>query len=161
MSKGRKFLKLSFADQQLLAQCVLLLPLMALALKTIRLRRLQRLLVGNSPNPNSSSQESISRVCRLAQMVNRAAAIGFFPANCLVRSLTLWWLLRRRGILGDLRIGVRKTEGEFQAHAWLEYQGKVVNDVAEIARQYSPFADAFSPAVCHQRANINWRSLTD
>lgn len=39
----------------------------------------------------------------------------------------LWYLLRRQGIAAELQIGTR-FEGEFQAHAWVEYQGDVVGD---------------------------------
>ncbi len=54
-------------------------------------------------------------------MVNIAALRGPFRPTCLERSLVLWWLLQRDGIQSDLRIGVRKDEGELKAHAWVEY----------------------------------------
>jgi hypothetical protein len=49
-------------------------------------------------------------------------------------------LLRRRGIEADVRIGVRyDTEGAIKAHAWLEWNGEVLNDAADVARHYLPF----------------------
>ena len=48
-------------------------------------------------------------------------------------------LLRRRGIDSDVRIGVRgDTQGEIQAHAWLEWNGEVINDAGDVASQYLP-----------------------
>ncbi|MGH9739876.1 MAG: lasso peptide biosynthesis B2 protein [Candidatus Acidiferrales bacterium] len=59
-----------------------------------------------------------------------AAAARHVPisANCLECSLTLWWLLRRRGIAAELCIGGRKEHGRFEAHAWVELGGMVVSD---------------------------------
>jgi hypothetical protein len=49
-------------------------------------------------------------------------------------------LLRRRGIDTDVRIGARRdTQDKFQAHAWLEWNGEVINDAGDVARQYLPF----------------------
>ena len=60
--------------------------------------------------------------------------------GCLPRTVVLWTLLRRLGIDSDLRIGVRgDTHAEFQAHAWLEWNGEVLNDAGDVARQYLPF----------------------
>ncbi len=60
----------------------------------------------------------------------QAAAARHLPlkTNCLDRALTLWWLLRRRGIAADLRIGGRKENGRFEAHAWVEVGGVVLDD---------------------------------
>ena len=40
----------------------------------------------------------------------------------------LWWLLRRRGIAAELRIGARKEFERFEAHAWVEVDSAVLND---------------------------------
>jgi Transglutaminase-like superfamily len=71
-----------------------------------------------------------------------AVACRRYPlrSNCLPRTIVLWSLLRRRGIDADVRIGVRSdTEGAVKAHAWLEWNGEVLNDAADVARQYLPF----------------------
>jgi hypothetical protein len=63
-------------------------------------------------------------------MVKRATGLG---GMCLARSLTLWALLRRRGIETELRVGYRKRDGGIEGHAWLEYEGVSINeDAAEI-----------------------------
>jgi hypothetical protein len=51
-----------------------------------------------------------------------------FPgrARCLEQSLTLLACLRRRGVLAELRLGVRPYR--FRAHAWVELDGVVLND---------------------------------
>ncbi|MBW1895561.1 MAG: lasso peptide biosynthesis B2 protein, partial [Deltaproteobacteria bacterium] len=39
----------------------------------------------------------------------------------------------------DLRIGVRKEANQLKAHAWVEYQGFVLNDTFDVQNRYSPF----------------------
>jgi Transglutaminase-like superfamily len=48
--------------------------------------------------------------------------------TCLPRSLTLWWLLRRRGVASELRIGVRRDGECIVAHAWVVCHGTVVGE---------------------------------
>jgi hypothetical protein len=59
----------------------------------------------------------------IARMAAAAARYLPFRTNCLEQSLVLWWLLRRRRIAADLKIGARKEANRFQAHAWVDFQG--------------------------------------
>lgn len=65
-----------------------------------------------------------------------ATAAALYPgrALCLEQSLVLYVLLRRRGVAVVYRQGVMPHP--FQAHAWIEYRGEVITDVAEHARQF-------------------------
>jgi len=71
----------------------------------------------------------------------QAAAARHLPVrtNCLDRSLTLWWLLRRRGVASELRIGGRKENGQFEAHAWVELHGAVLDDRSDEGNDFVPF----------------------
>jgi hypothetical protein len=62
----------------------------------------------------------------------------------LAKSLTLWWLLVRQGIPSHLRIGIRKEEEKFEAHAWVECDGTALNEPDEHHHHYSAFDGAFS-----------------
>ncbi len=73
------------------------------------------------------------------RVVAIAARYAPYRGNCLSRSLTLWWLLLGQGIQTDLRIGVTWPPGQFEAHAWIEYQGVVINDRQDVGRRYSAF----------------------
>jgi len=75
----------------------------------------------------------------IARFQNAAARHLFLPTNCLERSLVLCWLLERRGIGARLRIGARKQEGRFEAHAWVEVDGTVLNEAAEPHLHFAPF----------------------
>jgi hypothetical protein len=65
-----------------------------------------------------------------------ATAGALYPgrAFCLEQSLVLYYLLRRRGVAVKYCHGV--TPRPFQAHAWLEYGGEVINDIAEHTKQF-------------------------
>jgi Transglutaminase-like superfamily len=76
---------------------------------------------------------------RIARMEEATARNLFFGTNCLEQSLVLWWLLRMRGIAGELRIGARKDVNRFEAHAWIEFHGAVLNDPGEEHLHFAPF----------------------
>jgi hypothetical protein len=131
-----------------LAQALFLLPLTALALWLLGLRRWQAALARWSPVGPPDCGDEADRVERggaAARLVDAAARRGVYRATCLPRSLVLWWLLRRRGIDADLRIGVRKEAGQLQGHAWVEYRGAVLNDGAVVSGRYAPFERAIAP----------------
>jgi hypothetical protein len=67
-----------------------------------------------------------------------ATAGALYPgrALCLEQSLVLYYLLRRRGVAVTYCHGV--TPRPFQAHAWIQYGGEVITDVAEHAKRFLP-----------------------
>jgi len=64
-----------------------------------------------------------------------------YKGTCLSRSMLLYWLLRREGVETNLRIGVKKDQEVFKAHAWLEYKTIVLNDLQRIDEQYAPISE--------------------
>jgi hypothetical protein len=70
-----------------------------------------------------------------------ALAGAFFPgrAKCLEQSLTLYCVLRQQGVAATYCQGVQFYP--FEAHAWVEYQGEVINDVAEHVKHFARFPD--------------------
>lgn len=60
----------------------------------------------------------------------------FIPrATCLTQALALHRLLSRYGYHSSVQIGVRRVEGSFGAHAWVEHQGApLLSSAAEITR---------------------------
>ena len=80
-------------------------------------------------------------------MVRAAAHYGIGNSSCLDESLVLWYLLRSQGVATSLRIGVRKENEEFAAHAWVEHEGVALNQKEEIHRHYVAFDREFTPPV--------------
>ena len=139
--KAETWHSLSKSDRALVIKAMLLLPIVATSLKTVGLRRTQSWLARNSLGPMvPRTGQTRANVRRAAQMVAVACRRHPLRSSCLPRTVVLWSLLRRRGIDTNVRIGVRgDTEANFQAHAWLEWNGEVLNDAAEVGSQYLPF----------------------
>ena len=142
--KAETWHSLSKSDRALVIRAMFLLPIVAASLKTVGLRRTQSWLTRNSLGPIlPPTEQTRANVRRAAQMVAVACRRHPLRSNCLPRTIVLWSLLRRRGIDADVRIGVRcDTEGAVKAHAWLEWNGEVLNDAAEVGSQYPPFQPA-------------------
>jgi len=82
----------------------------------------------------------VEATCRMVRAALRYSLAQF---TCLEQSLTLWYLLRRQGIPACLRIGVRKENEKFEAHAWVEHGGEALNQDEAIHRHYAAFEQDF------------------
>lgn len=82
-----------------------------------------------------SDPSTVGRVCA---SVHRACV--WYPKRtlCLQRSAVTTCLLRTYGVSAFLKIGVRPLP--FQAHAWVEADGSVINDWPKIKKFYSSLA---------------------
>ena len=58
-------------------------------------------------------------------------------ARCLQRSLALCMWLEARGFRPILRIGVRKNGKELDAHAWVEENGRILNDGPMVEKEFA------------------------
>jgi hypothetical protein len=142
----RRFSALERPAQELFLRAVVLLPLVALSLRWRGFKTtqaaLQRFL--SKANPESDGVLAGKDVAVTARMVNAADRHGLVHPSCLAKSLTLWWLLGRQGIPSHLRIGIRKEEEKFEAHAWVECDGTALNEPDEHHHHYSAFDGALS-----------------
>lgn len=87
--------------------------------------------------PDKIHAVDLIRDARRAQrIVKMLTGIG---GNCLVRSLTLWTMLLRRGVSTDLRVGFRKRNEKIEGHAWLEHDGVPINEAISETRTYQPY----------------------
>jgi len=66
-----------------------------------------------------------------------AMAAAFYPgrAECLERSLVLYYVLRKQGVPVKYCHGVQPWP--LISHAWVEYRGEVMNDVPERVKEFS------------------------
>ena len=137
-----KWRALSLAEQGLLLALLGLLPLCFIMLRGLDFKRCSTLLDSLSERIQRGQTDqavSIEQARRIAWVIAVAARFGPYRANCLVRSLMLRFLLRCRGLECQLRIGSRRLEGRFEAHAWIVLNGQVINDQADIERRFVPF----------------------
>lgn len=74
-------------------------------------------------------------IAKTEHAVAMAGALYPGRALCLEQSLALYYLLRRRGAAVTFCQGVQPHP--FQAHAWVEYGGTVINDAAEHVKAFA------------------------
>jgi hypothetical protein len=131
-----KYLALPDAERRLFVTSAFLLPACAAALRVAGFARIRSWLT--RPSHNRSAALHVDPP-RLASLVNAASYRLPIPCSCLTRSLVLDWMLRRRGVESNLRIGVRLVEGRLEAHAWIEVDGHPLNDSTAVTDRFAPF----------------------
>lgn len=132
--------------RRLLLQAVVLLPLTTLGLRVFGFNRVYASLARLAGHKSQARPEDeLKRVRRASHVIRYLARNGLYWGNCLSRSLALWWLLCRQGIECDLRIGVCKNAGQFEAHAWVEHQGRPSNANETIYQRFAAFDQPFVP----------------
>jgi len=135
-----KLKTLSLLEWQLLITSAILLPLTALGLHLIGLKRTHRFMkyfTSATPKTSLLEEQKLQDGRIIARMVEVAANHGLYQANCLKKSLVLWWLLKRKGITTELKIGVGKDGDDFCAHAWVELNGMPLTDPLTFLRTKS------------------------
>lgn len=139
--KVRTFSRLERPDRTLLLHACVLIPLVRMALGVARFQTVSAGLTrlgGRVPAPRTNALSAARRVSRVVDM---AARHTVWSSSCLHRSTVLWWLLRRQGLGGLLRFGVRRHRGGFEAHAWVEYEGTVLNETPAGVEAYVALPD--------------------
>lgn len=141
--RSRKFRALPPEQRALILRAATRQCLALAGLRVVGFRRTKRLIERFSLPPEgrsfpaaSPAQERAGQIVRAAQSVERNLPIR---PNCLERSLALWWMLRLEGFPAELRIGARKGARGFEAHAWVEWDGQVLNDSADVHQHYARF----------------------
>lgn len=129
-------------ERLLVAGVAWLMTVISLRLRFLGFKGLRARLYSVSMRPGLALEGSPAR---LAQMVSKVAKRLPWKPNCLERSFTLAWLLRRRGHAPSLQIGVRRAAGELLFHAWIELDGLVLNDAPDVADQFIPFPGETPP----------------
>jgi hypothetical protein len=126
MRQIRRFVSLTSRERQLFLHALALLSLIRLGLWRLSFHdlrcRLARL-------PLNSSRQSTSPVAikTIVWAVEAASRLQPGGVKCLAQALATQYLLALNGYVAHLRIGVAKeASGKLEAHAWVEYQGKVI-----------------------------------
>ncbi len=137
MERLRRFLKLPPADRRLLIRAWLWLAVIRLWLWLLPFSGQRGLLTRLSQAPAAGRQADLSLPERVGRAI--ATASGYVPkTTCLTQALAAQALLKRGGFPAHLRLGVgRDAKGRFQAHAWVENDGRVIIGDSELER-YRP-----------------------
>lgn len=139
MRKFRTALTLPTCDWRVIFQAWILLLVVDWSLRLLPFSHIQKLTRLGTRSPRNLTDAATSGiVLGLARMVSIAAGNHLYAMRCLRQSLVLQWLLGRRGITADLRIGVRKELDGLHAHAWLEHAGQAIGKREAITSRFAP-----------------------
>jgi hypothetical protein len=116
----------------------LLLAFADLAVKAAGFHRFYRMVERWPTRGSVPPERRRARAEEICTAVDRARTAYFKHAWCLQRAAASVIYLRLCGVRGELVIGVRKIP--FQAHAWTEVDGAVVNDPAQLGATYAEIA---------------------
>lgn len=141
--RWRTLRRLPWSERRSAAAALLALTGIRLALTSLGFRRVHGMLARWAAAPAPATQRPpahrAARAAATLRALDRAAGCGPSRPSCLPRSLTLWWLLRRQGLPAELRIGVRREGDRLEAHAWVEQDGVVVGDHADVHDRFHAF----------------------
>jgi hypothetical protein len=143
MANWRTFSRLTGHERRIVLEAATGLIATWAGLRLVGFRRWKGVLQWTAPRKALATSEnnSHSTVADVLRMEEAAARNLFFSTNCLEQSLVVWWLLRRRGIAADLRIGARKDQQRFEAHAWVEFRGMALGSGGEDHLHFVPFEE--------------------
>jgi hypothetical protein len=143
----QRFNKLDAEAQKTFGRAVFLFPWVVLSLRRRGFKKtrstLQEKLTRHFPVAGKQIKET-DKVQMICRMVKAAGHYGIVRPNCLEESLVLWYFLQWENVPAPLRIGVRKSEQKFEAHAWVEYQGAALNQGVWTHPHYDAFETEFS-----------------
>jgi hypothetical protein len=119
-----RLFRLSYQDFIMAAEAAAFVIPVELALR----RRVPlAMLVARFAGTDRNRRRETIDIGRAARLVDAVTAC--YPnTTCLKKSLILLRLLRKRGVPAELRLGVRKVDDDFSAHAWIECAGRTLLD---------------------------------
>jgi len=94
----------------------------------------------SAPASRHTEPELVATLRRVQGLLDMAGRNHLYPMTCLRRALVLQILLKDWGINTELQLGVRKQEDRFEAHAWLEYEGRPIAEPEAIRAHFRPMA---------------------
>jgi len=121
------FLKLNNETKWLLIKALATLWIVRIMLWIFSFVRIQSIIKGFT-HKSGKNKIPLPKITWATQVMSR-----FTPrATCLVRALAGQILLSQYGYDSNIKIGVSRDKGEFEAHAWLEHDGGVILGESEI-----------------------------
>lgn len=125
-------------DRHAFWRAAALVPTMHVVVRVIGFNRLQQRVLRVAPSTSRVTATDAQALRRCVVNVNRVKRYSPLRGNCLSQSFALVWMLRREGLEPQLRLGVRIQDAKFDAHAWVEYDGRVLNDSQDVHTRFAP-----------------------
>ncbi|HVS63072.1 MAG TPA: lasso peptide biosynthesis B2 protein [Thermoanaerobaculia bacterium] len=145
--RWRAFRELSANDRRFTILATLGLPFVQLGLEGLGAKRLIRWLERTLPPagaPLGEEPELVAGARRAESLIGSVARGGLVRVTCLRQAIALWWLLRRRRIACEIKLGVRRADDKVLAHAWVESGPIRLGAMPDAGEPFEAFDAAFS-----------------
>lgn len=138
IGQWHKFLSLTNQERLFFVNTFLLLGGVRLGLWLLSYQKLLHLLDQFSTVNSGYREIKLDDIVRAVNISTRYMPGG---AKCLARALTTQVLMKRQSYMPQLHIGVAKGEqGQLEAHAWIEYDQKIIIGELQNLSQYMPLS---------------------
>ena len=137
----RHWLALSWPDRgRILLMMLVGLPVIAVSVRLLGYVRTRRWLESCSSSGTTRvatlpELDAAGDLARLAAIAGRRVPVN---ASCLRQSLLVYWVVRRRGLAPELKIGVMRHCGKLDAHAWVGQEGRALDSTAVAHLPFPP-----------------------
>jgi len=123
MTRVLKFFNVSARERSILIRSFVWVTLFRIGLSVLPFSATKKWTIDNDePISTDHDRQTVIEVVRSIRVASR-----FVPhATCLTQALAARKLLEHYGQRAELKIGVTKSNGDFEAHAWLEIDGRIV-----------------------------------
>ena len=97
-------------------------------------------MIAREPSSNTSRADPAVIIRTAVASLNRVFVYDFSGNKCLTYSLALLLMLRRR--LPSMRLVVGVKTRPFHSHAWVEHEGRVINDDPDLRNKLAVILEA-------------------
>ena len=133
----KHLLKMQWSDRVALMSYAMKIPFYQFALNKLGYNRFQELFLNSRADIHV--EDDVDYAKRHGQLINFAVNGVAGADNCLLRSVMLTRMLKRKGFHPEIRFGVRKNTDAFLAHSWVELEGRAINDQSDVAERHNSF----------------------
>jgi len=129
LKKIRRLAAMPAGERAATLSVTLLIPVISTSLSILGFQRTVDWVKRSAePRQSDTPQRRETVIIEGVAALKRARFYTPWTGRCLAQALSLWWVLRRRGVVAELHLGVRMTDGALDAHAWVTHEGRVLAD---------------------------------
>ena len=125
MSKYSKWRELPWQEKTLLVRFIFCMSWVSFSIRFFGYLQTRRFLSRfiSQTDLHQANEVELARAQRVAELIAIAGRHGLITATCLRQSVLLEYWLQRQHLAAEIKIGIRKADDLFDAHAWVELNG--------------------------------------
>ncbi len=137
-----KFNKLNFSEKLIIIESSIILLIVRFLIKIFGFKTTHYILNKLTLFSVKVKNEKLF-IKKAGNLIKGASKVLPIKTTCVEDSITLWLMLKNRGIDSYLKIGVNQNTDKLDAHAWVEIDGYVISETESINKPFSGFKNRF------------------